>query len=312
MVSDAEVLERVQRGELIETVDEMSPGYLDALRITLIVSADTEFISAPAYYRAAQDAPTVNAFISLMAIIQDELGHAHIAYRLLEDLGVDVEALIFDRPPEKWKHPYAFDIPIETWPEMVVANAFYDRAGYKLLGDVYRNTSFGPWKRALAKVDKEEVFHVRHGEMWMKKLAADPDGKRALQRAVDWMFPLTVEWFGLPDHLKRHPAQITFRIKGMTNDELRQAWLSEVVPLCTSLGIHVPAHYDESSGQYVLDYPFPCVFDAERKQWRFDQPCTWDDVLRRWKSRGPHNVEFVEQVRRGYRQMRAWMKGANP
>jgi hypothetical protein len=41
-----------------------------------------------------------------------------------------------------------------------VANALYDRAGFVLLGDVFRHSSFGPWKRALAKVDKEENFHL--------------------------------------------------------------------------------------------------------------------------------------------------------
>jgi ring-1,2-phenylacetyl-CoA epoxidase subunit PaaA len=310
MVTDAEVLERIRQGGLIESVDEMSEAYREALRVTLIVSGDTELLSAPAYYHAAQQAPSVNAYISLMAIIQDELGHAHIAYRILEDIGVDVEQLIYERPPSQWKYPYAFDVPLKSWAEMVVANAFYDRAGYKLLGDVYHHTSYGPWKRALAKVDKEEIFHVRHGEMWMRRLARDPDGRAELQRAVDWMFPLTVEWFGLPDDLKRHPAQLTFRIKGLSNDQLRQSWLREVVPFCESIGIRVPAHYDSAQDKYVLDYPLPCEFDPEEKRWHFDRPCTWDDVLRRWKQRGPYNEVFVEQVRQGYRQLRAWQAAA--
>ncbi|MCS7311876.1 MAG: phenylacetate-CoA oxygenase subunit PaaI, partial [Acidobacteria bacterium] len=84
MVTDAEVLERIRQGGLIESVDEMSETYREALRVTLVVSGDTELLSAPAYYHAAQKAPSVNAYISLMAIIQDELGHAHIAYRILE------------------------------------------------------------------------------------------------------------------------------------------------------------------------------------------------------------------------------------
>ncbi len=71
---------------------------------------------------------------------------------------------------------------------MIVANAFYDRAGYTLLGDIYRSTTFGPWKRALVKVDKEETFHLRHGEQNMRKINQTPEGHEALQRAVDWMF----------------------------------------------------------------------------------------------------------------------------
>ena len=42
--------------------------------------------------------------------MQDELGHAHIAYRLLRDLGVDVEELVYERDPKDFRHPYAFDV----------------------------------------------------------------------------------------------------------------------------------------------------------------------------------------------------------
>src|SRR3970282_2771418 len=117
---------------------------------------------------------------------------------LLEDLGVDKERLIYARQPQAFKYPYAFDVPLDTWVELVVANAFYDRAGFVLLGDVFKHTTFGPWKRALVKVDREENFHLRHGETWMRKIIQEPGGRERLQRAADWMFPLPIERFGPP------------------------------------------------------------------------------------------------------------------
>lgn len=299
-VTDAEVLDRIRQGKLIEHVDQMSAAYREGLIRILTVSADTELISAPAYYRAARSAPHLNAFGSATAIIQDELGHAHIAYRLMRDLGVDTESLIYEREAGRFKYPYAFDVPLDSWVELVVANAFYDRAGFTLLGDVFESTTFGPWKRALVKVDKEETFHLRHGENWMRKLAQTPQGLAELQAAVDWMFLLTVEWFGLPDDLKRHTEQLGFGFKGKSNDELRQVWMSTAVPLCTEVGLRVPAHYDSDAGTYVLDVPFPARFDADNKQWLLDQgPISWDDVLRRWKARGPMNDEYVGTIQRG-------------
>lgn len=302
--SDSDVLARIQDGKLIETLDHMSPAYLEGMIRILTVSADTELISAPAYYRAARGAPTLNAFGSATAIIQDELGHAHIAYRLMRDLGVDTEALIYERDPGNFKYPYAFDVPLESWVELVVANAFYDRAGFILLGDVFSSTTFGPWKRALVKVDKEETFHLRHGENWMRKLARDSAGRESLQAAIDWMFLLTVEWFGLPDELKRHGEQLEFGFKGKSNDQLRQQWLSTAVPLVEGLGLHVPAHLDGEAGRYVLDCPFPAHFDAVHKRWLLEEgPATWDEVLRRWKRRGPMNDEYVAQIQRGKREL---------
>ncbi len=302
--SEEALLNRIRRQQLVESIEHMSPVYLEGMKRILTVSADTELISAPAYYNAAVHAPTLNNFGSAISIIQDELGHAHIAYRLMRDLGVDTEKLIFEREPRNFKYPYAFDVPLDSWIELIVANAFYDRAGYVLLSDVYQSTTFGPWKRALVKVDKEETFHLRHGEQNMRKINKDLGGHEELQQAVDWMFLLTVEWFGLPDAMKKHGEQLEYGFKGHSNDELRQLWLSTAVPLCHELDLKVPAHYDEQQQKYVIDCTFPAHFDANAKHWLLeDGPCTWDEVMKRWKARGPANERFVNMIQRGKKEM---------
>jgi ring-1,2-phenylacetyl-CoA epoxidase subunit PaaA len=116
------------------------------------------------------------------------------------------------------------------------------------------------------------------------------------------MFLLTVEWFGLPDDMKRHAEQLDFGFKGQTNDGLRQTWMSTAVPLVEEAGLHVPAHFDEESGKFVLDCPFPAQFDAEHKRWLLgDGAIGWDAVLARWKARGPMNDQYVETIQRGKR-----------
>ena len=83
--SEEALLNRIHRQQLVESVEHMSPIYLEGIKRILTVSADTELISAPAYYHAGVHAPSLNAFGSAMSMIQDELSHAHIAYRLLDD-----------------------------------------------------------------------------------------------------------------------------------------------------------------------------------------------------------------------------------
>jgi 1,2-phenylacetyl-CoA epoxidase catalytic subunit len=311
LLTDQQVLQRIGEHRLIEGVEHMSPAYLEGMKRILTVSADTELISAPAYFYAARSAPNLNMFGSAIAIIQDELGHAHIAYRLLRDIGVDTEELVYRRDPVKWKYPYAFDVPLESFYELIVANAFYDRAGYILLSDVYNSTTFGPWKRALVKVDKEETFHLRHGEQWMRKLAPDPAEHERLQAAINWMFLLTVEWFGLPDTLKKHGEQLDFGFKGKSNDELRQQWMSTAVPFVKGLGFEVPAHYDEAAQRWVVECAFPAAFDERQKRWLLeDGAITWDEVMVRWKKRGPMNEQFVEMVQRGNRGLAKLMEAA--
>jgi ring-1,2-phenylacetyl-CoA epoxidase subunit PaaA len=300
-LTEEQVRERLAAGKLVEGVQHMSPKYLEGIRRILTVSADTELVSAPAYLRAASHAPALNNFGSAMSIIQDELAHAHIGYRLLGDLGVDMDWLVYERPPQQFKYPYAFDVPLNSWTELVCANALYDQAGFVLLSDVFQTSTFGPWKRALAKVDKEETFHLRHGRTWLKKLVREPDSKAEVQRAVDWMFILTLEWFGLPDDQKRHGVQLDYGFKGKSNDQLRQAWMREVVPFMDEIGISVPAHLDQEAQTFVIDCPFPAQFDAQERRWLLDQgSITWAEVTERWRGRGPMNRDYVATLQRGY------------
>jgi ring-1,2-phenylacetyl-CoA epoxidase subunit PaaA len=300
--TEEQVQQHLAAGKLVEGLQHMSPRYLEGMRRILTVSADTEFVSAPAYLRAAQHAPALNNFGSAMSIIQDELAHAHIGYRLLGDLGVDMDELIYERPAGSFKYPYAFDVPLNSWVELVCANALYDQAGFVLLSDVYQSSTFGPWKRALAKVDKEETFHLRHGRTWLRKLSKDPAGRAEVQAAVDRMFILTLEWFGLPDSLKQHSEQLDYGFKGKSNDELRQWWMSEVVPFMDEIGIRVPAHHAIERDVYVIDCPFPAAFDEEKRSWLLDDGViSWDDVIARWRSKGPMNTDYVRTLQRGYR-----------
>ncbi len=309
--TEEELKAKVQQGYVVESPEEMTEGYKKALRVQLTVQADTELMSAPAYWMAARYAPSANTQVSAHAIIQDELAHANIAYRLLEDLGESKEQLVYGRQPHEFKHPYGFDQPLDNWAELVVATGFFDRAGITLLTDVHENTSYGPLKRALVKIGMEETFHLRHGEVWMRRLAkAGGEAREMVQRSVDWMFPMTIEWFGLPDELKRHSGQLDYRLKGLTNDQLRQVWMSSTVPLCEQLGLDAPAHWDAEKEEYVLDYPFPCHYDAQEKRWHFDEgQISWDTVFERWKARGPMNETYVESIQRSRSEVGRWLNG---
>lgn len=303
-MSQEEILmDKVKNGFIVERRDDMNKEYLNALKQTLTIVGDTELLSVPPLLSVYNEAPNLNYKITALAVMQDEIGHAHIAYRLLEALGEDTTELLYNRPPHRWKNPYAFDFKLNNWIELGVFNGFFDRAGYTLLGDAFEHTSYGPWKRALVKVDKEELFHLRNGEIIMKAGMKNPETAKEVQKAVDWMFLMSLEFFGVADNLKSRSAQLDYKLKGRTNDELRQKWLETAVPFCEDIGVEVPAHYDEEQEKYVLDVPFPCKFDVENRKWLHDQPDTWENVIQRFKKRGPHNVEFVDRIQKGAKEL---------
>jgi len=52
LVAEETLKARLAAGRLVETRAQMSPIYIEGIRRILTVSADTELISAPAYYTA--------------------------------------------------------------------------------------------------------------------------------------------------------------------------------------------------------------------------------------------------------------------
>lgn len=295
--SEEELKQQIQNGRMIESVEEMTSGYKEALKKPLLVNADIELLSAPVLLKQAMNAPSLDARNAELSTIQDEVGHAYISHRLLRNLGEDTHEFIYERDPHEWRSGYAFELELQDFAEQTVFHAFGDQAGLNLLSDIHENTSYGPWKRALVKVEKEEQFHIRHGRTWFRRLASKSEStKQRLQEAAEWMFPFWLELFGLPDNLKTHTEQFEYKIKGKTNDELRQAWMDEIVPLCEENDIDVPAHYDGEAEEYVLEFDWPVAYDTEERRWRYDDPVSWDDVLDRWREGGPKRDEYIEQI----------------
>ena len=193
------------------------PSTCKGIRRILTVSADTELVSAPAYLRAAQHAPALNNFGSAISIIQDELAHAHIGYRLLGDLGVDMSALIYEREAG------GVQVPVRLRPAArLVARA---RPGQRALRP-------GRLRAALRRAPVEHVrtleARAREGRqggdvppaprphVGQEARAPTRRRRRASRPRLDWMFILTLEWFGLPDERKRHGIQLEYGFKGMT------------------------------------------------------------------------------------------------
>lgn len=297
MVSEAEFKQRLQNGLMIESEEEMTEGYKKTLKNMLLIAGDTEFAGIAAYYDAGLNAPTMGARGAEISIMQDEFGHGYIDYRLLEELGEDMHEIVYGRDPEEYRSPYGFQFEPNDFVDVIIGHALTDRAGAVLLEDQQQNTSYAPLKRSLVKINKEEQFHLRHGETWLRRLANKGEQiRQKLQERLSWYFPLTVEIFGLPDDQKTHTEQLEYSLKGKTNDELREEWMSHVVPLCEDIGVNLPAHFDDAEERYVLDYDFPIAVDEENQRWLFDEPISGREMLKRWKSGGADRKKIVERI----------------
>ena len=252
---EARLLARIEAGERIESPDEMTETYRENLVHLMTMQADSELAGGYGYVPWITKAPRGEEKHVVAQIVKDELRHATVMYGLLADLGVDVDghvrahdeaftmrvandADIGTARITADKRVNIFYYPIDTWADFIFFNFCMDRGAGHQLEDV-RGSSYGPWVRAIEGIFKEEKFHIRHGEHWVKKLAEDPRAHQDAQTTFAKWYVRTMNIFGRPESPKNQIYR-KLKLKLRDNDEVRQAFAAEVRELCDKFGLTVP------------------------------------------------------------------------
>ena len=253
---EARMLAKIDAGERIESQEEMTEEYRASLIHLMTMQADSELAGGYGYVPWIMKAPGVDEKHVVAQIVKDEIRHATVMYGLLADLGVDVgghvsahdeiftmrvaaDADIGTERITSDKRVNIFYYPIDTWADFIFFNFCMDRGAGHQLEDV-RGCSYGPWVRAIEGIFKEEKFHIRHGEYWVKKLAEDPATRDEAQATFAKWYVRTMNIFGRPGSPK-NVLYRKYRLKTRDNDDVRQAFATEVAGLCEKFGLHVPA-----------------------------------------------------------------------
>jgi ring-1,2-phenylacetyl-CoA epoxidase subunit PaaA len=235
-------------------------------------------------------APSLKRKAILMAKVQDEAGHGLYLYAAAETLGVSRDQLVADLHAGKAKYSSIFNYPTLTWADIGAIGWLVDGAAIMNQIPLCR-CSFGPYSRAMIRVCKEESFHQRQGfDIMMTLCRGSAEQKAMAQDALNrWWWP-SLMMFGPPDADSVHSAQSAqWKIKILSNDELRQRFVDQTVPQADYLGITMPDPELE--------------WNAERGHYDFG-PIDWDELYNVVKGNGPCNRDRLQT------RVKAWEEGA--
>jgi ring-1,2-phenylacetyl-CoA epoxidase subunit PaaA len=225
-----------------------------------------------------------------MAKVQDEAGHGLYLYSATETLGVSRDELNELLHTGKQKYSSIFNYPTLSWADMGAIGWLVDGAAI-VNQIVLQRTSYGPYARAMVKICKEESFHARQGYSIMMALANGTEAQKQMaQDAIDrWWWPALM-MFGPHDSESPHTEQsMAWKIKRITNDDLRQMFIDQTVP---------QAHYLECT------VPDPdLAFDDDTGHWSIGE-IDWDEFWSTIKGDGRLNRERIAH------KVKAWEDGA--
>ena len=129
--------------------------------------------------------------VAFSSIAQNEIGHARALYALAaQDLGGDADSLAFDRRPDEYRCAPLVQARLGgDWAGTIARHFLYETADAIRL-EALKASDDAELAGLAAKMDREEVYHRLHAEMWASKLRLEPRFLAALDE--QWPYALGV------------------------------------------------------------------------------------------------------------------------
>lgn len=241
-------------GGIVEVDDDMPDEYRNAVFRFIELHANSEVMGGLTERDWIPRTPGLRHKMSVIAKTQDEFGHGHLLYMVAADMGIKTRTeMIEDLFGGRSRFHNVFHYRVKSWAQQVAVAFLVDAAALASQQAVFKNCSYGPYRRILKRIISEEGFHMRLGEDRMMRIAHGTDVQRELfQNAInDWWWP-ALQLFG-PDS-KPNDLLLRWHIKSERNEDLRHRWVQKFVPMLQSYGFTIPdpgLHFDEDAGQWM-------------------------------------------------------------
>ena len=229
----------IEPGDTVETARELADApeeFREAVRKIVISHAVNELYGAQVFDEPAIAlAPTPYSKWLTCRVAMEEYGH-HVRFRELgEEIGIPAEAML---PGEK-KPLSIFEFPLKTWEEFCVIKLLADLAEILQVEDLAQ-CRFLPLRNLSRMTMPEERFHAQFGEDFCKELIATPEGRQAVQDAIDRYYPMLPKFFGRAKS-RNNEIYRKWGIKQRTNEDMLADYTARARELVEDkLGLRLP------------------------------------------------------------------------
>jgi ring-1,2-phenylacetyl-CoA epoxidase subunit PaaC len=217
--------------------DGAGDGRERALALLLLSMADDEFVIGFSDSEWTGIGPILEEDVAISSLAQDELGHAQALYGLLAETvadGRDVDAWAYDRPPEGYMHARLLDHARGDWAMTIVRRYLYDTADNARLAAL-ADSSCRPLAELVAKIRREERYHLMHVETWIERLAGA--GGESRERLLAALAAIGPDGGTVLAPLAGEPALVRHAIVAEPFASIEAAWRDRVGATFSKLGL---------------------------------------------------------------------------
>ena len=156
----------------------------------LLAIADDELVMGWRDSEWTGIAPTLEEDVAFSSIAQNEIGHARALYELAaQELGSDADALAFDRRPDEYRCAPLVELHLLEWAHTIARRYLYEEAD-RVRIEALKGSDDRELAGLASKIDREEVYHRLHAELWAARLREEPRFRAAVGEL--WPYALGV------------------------------------------------------------------------------------------------------------------------
>ena len=281
-------------GGMVEAGDAMPDEYRHEVFRFIELHANSELMGGLTERDWISRAPGVRRKQAVLAKTQDEIGHAHLLYMVAADLGVKTRSeMLEDLLAGRTRFHNVFHYQAVTWADQVAIAYLVDAAALISQQAVFKECSYGPYKRILRRIIAEEGFHMRHGEEMLLRFAEGTDVQRRMfQEALNrWWWP-SVQLFGPPS--PPEDPLLRWHVKSERNEALRDRFVQKYVPLLLGYGFDIPdpdLRHDDDAGRWITG------------------EIDWEPLRATFKNLGPDSARRIRTAAEAWESSR-WVRDA--
>ena len=137
-------------------------------------------------------APFLEEDVAFSSIAQNEIGHARALYELAAaELGTTADELAFDRQLDAYRCAPLVELRRLEWARTIARHWLYETADAIRI-EALKASDDAEVAALAAKIDREELYHRMHAEMWIDRLLGSEEGRARLEEAIDELWPFAL------------------------------------------------------------------------------------------------------------------------
>jgi len=215
----------------------MPEEYRHVLLHQMLAHTEGELMGVAEYLRISNVAPNAHEKIYCFEGARDEMQHYILGAGVLAAVGIDTSYML-DHGAERGAYPQDWLSGKTTWAERGITSYLAEWGALEIIKEM-AESSYRPWAAIMPRIIEDETRHTEHGRRITEDAVRTVEGRAAVQRALERMWPEVLDMFGRSDS-ERSATAVRWRIRIRGNEAARQRFAAAARVALSELGLHPP------------------------------------------------------------------------